>query len=200
MTPPSTHNWSAPDTVSSIISVGIIAISAFILVRKRCQNPAATTLPLHVQHCRCSNAIRRVSQLSDTDHQILVVLLPPSSNSQTNSNETPAFHEIPNPPTDKIAPEPQRESSSPMGDSLRQLPHVNENKIALSSTGANREPRNTPGRRHTVEGKESSGHGDVGGRNKSRTNIVDPRADEEDRKSARSWLKHRSSSKLLRRR
>jgi hypothetical protein len=48
-----------------------------------------------------------------------------------------------------------------------------------------------------VDGRERPANVDVKKRSRSRTDTLDPRADEEDRKSARSWLKQRSTSKIL---
>jgi hypothetical protein len=48
-----------------------------------------------------------------------------------------------------------------------------------------------------VDGKERPANVDVKIRSRSRTDTPGPRADDEDRRSARSWLKQRSTSKIL---
>ena len=115
MTPLPTHTWWAPDTVSSTLCVGIIAISVAIFIWKRCQKPVIPALPLHGETCRCSNVIRRFSHIPDTtDHHVFVVLLSPRSNSQLISNKisrVSTFHELLTSSANPSLSEPRRVDS-----------------------------------------------------------------------------------------
>jgi hypothetical protein len=200
MTPLPTHTWWAPDTVSSTLSVGIIAISSAIFIWKRRQKPAIPALPLG-QTCRCSNVNRHFSQISaTTDHQVFVVLLSPRSNTRLISNEisrAPAFHEVLTSPANPSVSEPRRVDSKTLPESAPRPTRGDGHERSPPAAVAKREPDGTSKRQQAVDGKERPASGDVKMRSRSKTDTLDPRADDEDRRSARSWLKQRSTSKIL---
>jgi hypothetical protein len=144
MTPlPTCTSW-APDTVSSTLSVRIIAISAAIFIWRRCQKPAIPALPLNGETCRCSNVIRRVSQMSDTtDHQVFVVLLSPRFNSRLISNEisrASTFDKLLTSPANPSLSEPQGVDSRTLPESVLRPSRSDGHERSPPAATAKREP------------------------------------------------------------
>jgi hypothetical protein len=170
----------AQGTVSSILSVGIIAISATIFICKRCQKPAIPALPLHSETCRYSNVIRRFLQLSDTtDHQVFV-LLSPRSDSWLISNETSrasTFHELLTSPANSSLSEPQRVDSRTPPESTPRPARGGGHERSPPADIAKREPDRTSRRQQAVDGRERPANVNVKMKSRSRTNTLDPRAD-----------------------
>jgi hypothetical protein len=147
------------------------------------------------------NVIRRFSQISDTtDHQVFVVLFLPRSNSRLISNEisrASTFHELVTSPAHSSLSEPQRVDSRTLPESAPRPARGDGHERSPPAAAAKREPDGISRRQQAVDGRERPANVDGKMRSRSRTDTLDPRVDEEDRRSARSWLRQRSTSKIL---